>query len=55
MENQNGMCLAHRERQMLGIPLIRNWSIPPDFSDGGTTMSARDNKGKIETKRRGAS
>jgi hypothetical protein len=37
MENQNGMCLAHRERQMLGIPLIRNWSIPPDFSDGGTT------------------
>ena len=37
MENQNGMCLAHRERQMLGIPLIRNWSIPPGFSDGGTT------------------
>ena len=37
MENQNGMCLAHRARQMLGIPLIRNWSIPPGFSDEGTT------------------
>lgn len=36
MENQNGMYLAHRERQMLGIPLIRNWSIPTGFSDGGT-------------------
>jgi hypothetical protein len=37
MENQNGMCLAHRERQMLGIPLIRNWPLPPGFSDEGTT------------------